>query len=104
MGLIRNLVLVCSALVPIALSSPAHGALDSGLRGSILQNETNTPVVVAKPHSQKLAIRGLDFAAARLDAASVDYLAAASTSTGYHKTARQIANSMGFLGNANGTK
>src|SRR6185437_1655812 len=50
----------------------------------------------------RAAIRGLDFSAPRSDSASVDYLAKASTSTGYHKTASQIATSMGFLGNSKG--
>jgi subtilisin family serine protease len=104
MGTFRHLILACSALVPIALASPAHGALEPGLRGSILQSETNQAGVTARLDVRKRAIRGLDFAAPRLDEASVDYLAKASTSTGYHLTARQIANSMGFLGNTNGSK
>jgi hypothetical protein len=104
MGSIRNLVSVCFALVPIALAYPAYAALDPSLRGSIQQVEANSAAAVAKPHSRKLVFRGLDFAAPRSDAASVDYLAKALTSTGYHETARQIANSMGFLGNANGAK
>src|ERR1700720_4632601 len=102
MGSVRQVILACSALAPIALSSPAHAALDSGLRGPILQIRTNSADVSAKPHGRKLAIRGLNFSDAHSDAPSVDYLAAASTSAGYHKTSRQIATSMGFLGNANG--
>ena len=101
---IRKLVLACSALVPVALSAPAFGAPDLVLRGSILQDQSATPSAGQKAYHPKHAIRGLDFAAARSDAVSLDYLAKASTSNGYNKTARQIANSMGFLGNSNGNK
>jgi len=100
---IRLLILACSALVPIALTCPAHAALNPDVRGSILQNETTAHGTVAKPHSRRFAFRALDFAAPRSDEASVDYLAPVSTSAGYHKTASQIANSMGFLGNTNGS-
>src|SRR5579862_4502878 len=99
---LRNLVLTCSALAPIALAMPAQAALDPGLRGAILQDQTIGPAAAHKP--RRTPVQGLDFADARSDATSVDYLAAASTSTGYHKTADQIADSMGFLGNANGSK
>jgi subtilisin family serine protease len=98
----RNLVLACSALAPVAAVTPAEAALDSGLRGAILEDQTIAPA--ASHIARRAAIRGLDFAAPRSDSASVDYLAKASTSTGYHETARQVANSMGFLGNANGSK
>ena len=98
----RNLVLACSALAPIALITPAEAALDSGLRGSILQDHSIAP---APSHrARRSAVTGLEFAAPRSDSPSLDYLAKASTSTGYHLTARQIANSMGFLGNSNGAK
>jgi len=97
----RNFVMACSALAPIAVPTPVEAALDSGLRGSVFQDQTTPPATSHKAH--RAAIQGLDFAAPRSDSASIDYLAKASTSTGYHLTARQIANSMGFLGNSTGT-
>src|SRR5579872_2451211 len=99
---LRNLVLACSALALVALATPAEAALDSGLRGSILQDQTTAPASQHKP--RRANVTGLDFAAPRSDAASIDYLAKTSGSSGYHLTSRQIANSMGFLGNANGSK
>ena len=95
MSLVRKFVLTCSALAPIALSVPAQAALDSGLRGAIL-DQSDAPAL--KAHSAKLGVRGLDFAAARGDENSVQYLASASGSgsPSYNITARKIARSMGL--------
>jgi len=89
-------------LAPIALSTPAFAALDSGLRGAILREDTDGLKVAAKKPVVNFGMHSLDFAAPRSDFASVNYLATAQTSPAYFKTARQIANSMGFLGNTNG--
>lgn len=102
MSMVRKVVLACSALAPIALSVPAHAALDSGLRGAILADRPDETKAVQKPHSTSFGVRPLDFAAPRENAASLEYLAAASPYNGFGKTARLIANSMGFPGTANG--
>lgn len=99
---VRKLVLACSALAPIALSTPALAALDSGLRGAILRDDADSLKVTVKPQNSNRNISSLNFAAPHSSGAFVDYLAAASSSPTYYKTARQIANSMGFLGNSNG--
>ena len=99
---VRKLVLACSALAPIALSTPALAALDSGLRGPILREDAVALKVAGKPQDSNPAMRSLDFAAAHSNGTFVDSLAPASSSPAYYATARQIANSMGFLGNSNG--
>src|SRR6185295_3739382 len=102
MSSVRNFVLACSALAPIALSTPASAALDSGLRGAILREDTDALKVTPKKQAVNFDMHSLDFAAPRSDSASVNYLAPALASPAYFQTARQIANSMGFLGNTNG--
>src|SRR5882724_3751180 len=98
----RNLLLACSALATITLPSTAHAALDDGLRGSIVSDQTARPNTGPSSHGDKFSTRPLGFAAAREDENSVMYLAAPSTSTSYSKSAIQIAQSMGFLGQVNG--
>ncbi len=100
---VRKLVLACSALAPIALSTPALAALDSGLRGAILRDDADLLKVAPKPQSANPGMHSLAFTALHSGGASVNYLAPASSSTTFFKTARQIADSMGFLGNSNGT-
>jgi len=99
---IRKTILACSALAPVALSTPALAALDSGLRGAIVQDDRDVLKPVRKSASTNFGMPALAFAAPRSGDASVMYLAAASGSPGYNQTARQVAGSMGFLGNTNG--
>ena len=84
------------------LVQPAQAALDSGLRGAILTDQDAAPPARQKIHDSNIDVRSLSFAASRSDANSVMYLAPATSTPAYGKTAAQIANSMGFLGNANG--
>ena len=100
--MVRKAVLACSALAPIALSVPAQAALDPGLRGAILLDQPDGVKASHKPRSAGFGVNSLSFAAPRTDANSVMYLAPASSSPSYNQTARQIVNSMGFLGNTNG--
>ena len=67
-----------------------------------MQDDTNTLRPPHKSVSTNFGMGALAFAASRSGDASVSYLAAASGSPGYNQTARQVANSMGFLGNTSG--
>src|SRR5690348_5138806 len=98
----RNLLLACSALATITLPTTAYAALDSGLRGSIVADQTARANGAATSRSEKFSTRPLSFAAARDDENSVMYLAPPSSSGSYNKTALQVAQSMGFLGTSNG--
>ncbi|HXE02926.1 MAG TPA: hypothetical protein VN623_13355, partial [Hyphomicrobium sp.] len=65
MSNVRNLLLACSALAPIALATPAHAALDSGLRGAILSDQPDAPRTAKKHFKTNDDVAGLAFAAAR---------------------------------------
>src|SRR5258706_2007688 len=102
MSNLRQTILAAPALTPIVFAMPANAALDSSLRGSLAaSSEVDIPTAHRVKHAN-LAIRSLEFAAPREQAPSTMYLAATSTSTGYNKTAKQIAASMGYIGTANG--
>src|SRR5216684_5199396 len=102
MSNLRQTIIACSALAPIVFAMPANAALDLSLRGSLAaSSDADVPTAHKVKHAD-LAIRSLDFAAPREQAPSTMYLAATSTSTGYNKTAKQIAASMGYIGTASG--
>lgn len=102
MSMVRKFVLACSALAPIAITQPAFAALDTGLRGSIVLDQPSVARPGLKAHHDDFGMRPLDFAAPHADGNSTMYLATALTSPAYYKSAKQIATSMGFLGNATG--